>query len=314
MDEVTLRAWRPTMADYHAGPEISGSFLADVLREGLSVALHNRAEQQATAARSPRGRAVTTDARMAKGIALHKLISGDQDTVIRTARLRVVVRRGALWEDDLAAATRAGADALLLTSDAVAVAESWGSLWPRELLETWEVIREQATAAGLPVPDGEPVAREDTGQKSLIRAILRRWSPSVPEVSHRWEVVPGLWARIRWDMVSRAPSGVWTATSIKTTETPLVDRAWWRFWRRWYAVSDALYRDGLRNLFGAEPCARQTIVARLVPPYPWRRFDLSTRDAELDIIWEEEILPTLREIADAFARGEAHGAEERKDT
>lgn len=295
MDEATLRAWNPSMAEYHLGPEVSSGFLAEADREGLSVALHRRALAHAVAAASPRGRPLTTDPRMGRGILMHKNLSGDSETLIWTAQ-RARARRGAAWEHEVEQAEAAGADAVLLAHEVEAVAGSWASLW---------------SEIGQPLAENGGPPWRDTDAKRQIRAILKAWSPRVPEVSHRWEVLPGCWARIREDIVARAPSRMWAGFSIKTTTTPLVERHWWRFWRRWYARGDALYREGMRNLFGGEPVRRFLIVARLVPPYPWGLFDLSTRDAELDIIWEEGLLPQLREITEILACGESHGPEER---
>ena len=276
-----LRAWHPSMTDYHRHASISSGFLAAAhaeYGEGLSVAL---AERRAWLNEPLR---VTTTPRLAAGVALHAWLEDDPDTVIRIAPPAVKVRRGKKWTAALAAAEAAGASALLLAPHYLDLVRAWSSL--------------------IDPPEGA-----DTGAKSSIRAMLRRWSPRVPEVSHRWSPFEGCTCRIRPDLVCQAPSSTWYGISIKTTEIPLTPGRWWPFWTRHYRRSEAMYRAGLRDLFGDVPFRQLLVVARLVEPYPWAIFDLEERAAELDEAWETDVLPQLRIITEGLAVG--HGPEER---
>lgn len=288
-----LTAWRPSMAEYHAGHEVSAGFLRDVDREGLSVAFWRRAGQQLKARAHPGGRPLTTERALALGTLMHRNLFGDTSTVVEAAPPQVLARRGKLWEAAKAAAERRGADALLLAHEMAAAAESWASLWGETL----------------PLQQGTPIY-PDTGAKQLIRGMLRTWEPAVPEVSHRWEILPGLWGRIREDWCARGPR-LWTFAQFKTTRKSIVPHRWWPYWRREYALGFALYRQGLRNLFGDEPFAQVLVVARLAPPWQWVLYDMASRADELDELWESKGLPYCVTIKEALDRGECWGPEER---
>lgn len=293
MDEARLRAWSPSMAEYHAGFEVSQGFLADYRHLGLSEAIHART--------LPRSR-MTTKTELACGTTLHAWLqegvswspAGNwppgrgsrwqrrEGSSIRVAPPGVEARRGKEWAAALADAR--GADVLLLHKDFEACRASFDSLH-----------------------------RGDTGRKREILAMhfnWRRWA----EVSWRWELeeVPGLICRIRQDLVCEAPSGAWYCPGIKTTSKPVNERHWWPFWRRYYREAEALYREGLRNLFDATPFRQVLIVARTVPPYKWTWWDLESKAQELADVWYSELVPDLREIKETMDRGEWYGPEERE--
>jgi len=283
-DESRLVAWRPTMTEYHRHPSISSGFLSAAhseYGEGLSVAL---AERNDWLVRTAAGAEPTTKENLAAGITLHAWLEGDKETRIRVAHPRIKARRGEKWKAELSWARAVGAAALLLSEHHTKLCRAWDSLVGRD-------------------------PSVDTGAKVAIRAMLRRWSPRHPEVSHAWEPFEGCVCRIRQDLIAKAPSGVWYAISIKTTETPLTPGRWWPFWTRHYRRSEAFYRAGLRDLFGSTPFRQLLVVARLVPPWPWAIFDLEERAEELDNSWEQDVLPQLKVITEGLAVG--HGPEER---
>lgn len=280
--ESRLLSWRPTMAEYHSDSSISSGFLRDAAQEGLSVALTARGN----------GYELSTDRRMGRGTLLHKWFTSDESARILIAPADVRVRRGKRWDAAREEAAAASADAVVTVEDAEVCARSWLSL--------------------LAVPP-----YRDTPAKSQIRAVLRNWSPRFCEVSHRWEPeeVPGCVCRIRQDWVGRAPSGCWGDVQLKTTEKSLA--TWWRYWRRYVQRASAFYQRGMRDLVGA-PIRQFVVVARLPKdaqaegwPYPWAIFDLLPHADSLDALWNLEIVPGLRDIANALARGEAFGPEER---
>ena len=194
------------------------------------------------------------------------------------------MRRGEAWEWAKAQAITQGAHALLLEHE------------HQDLLAAYESLM-----------------REDTPAKREILAIFRRWTPRFPEVSHVWEpfVVDELGqCRIREDAVVQAPGGAWCAVQIKSTAAPLATYMR-RFWPRYVRRSSAFYRQGLLDLFGDTPFVQLLVVARLVPPYPWAIFSLAEHTETLDGIWTAELVPTLRDVTEALARGEQFGPEER---
>lgn len=283
-----LTAWRPSMTAYHEHQSISSGFLGKAhsrYGEGLSAALHERQEWLAelAAARAAGFQKIPATAPLlAKGAALHAWIEDDKAAIIRRAPPEVKVRRGKRWEAALRSALEDGADALLLTSELEELFYAWSSL-----------------------------ILADTEAKREILAILRRWSPRVPEVSHLWSPFEGCWCRIREDLMARAPSGMWGAFQIKTTSQPLTPGRWWPFWRRWYLRSSALYREGLRDLMAGEPFRQFLIVARLEAPYPWALFDLEDRAEEIETAWRDDVAPELENITSALAAGRCYGPEEK---
>lgn len=303
-DRVTpdrLRAWSPSMAEYHANPAISSGLIAGH-REGLSVALADRV----------RPRTVATAPPLVRGTILHAWISGDQTASVHVAPPTVTARRGAEWQRALERAQLGRADALALASDVAACCCAWASLWmPSE-------GHRRAWLDAAPPPMRAAVRRfclapwPDSGARSQLRAMLSRWRVW-PEVSHRWAPpeVPGAVCRIRQDVIAEAPSGAVVALSLKTTTKPLGASSWWPFWSRAYRRPEAFYRVGLRDLFGARPFHQALAVVRLEPPYPWAIYSLEERAAELDETWSAEVVPAIREITEALGRGEMHGPEER---
>lgn len=276
MIESRVTAWRPSMADYHADMSISSGFLSRVVDEGLSSALAERAMPTF----------ITTDARMAKGNLLHAWLEGGHDVdKIAVASAGVKVKRGNRWEEELAKALRSGASSILTTADRDAMIRSWSSLLDPGLF--------------------------DTPAKKQIRYILKSWTPKFYEVSHKWNPsgIESCWCRTREDIVARSPSGVWTAIQIKTTATPLA--RWWPYWRRYVRRSSAFYRASHRDLFREEPFNHLLIVGRTEPPYQWGLFKLVDYAEELDMLWQDDILPQLQDVTATLARGETYGPEER---
>lgn len=296
-----LRAWNPSMAEYHEDLSISSGLIAGY-RDGLSVALADQL----------RPRQVATSPPLVRGTLLHAMLSGDQTASVHVAPPTVTARRGARWLEALERARLARADALALASDVAACCCAWASLWM-----PFEGYR-RAWLDSAPPPMRAAVRRfcmapwPDSGARSQLRAMLSRWRVW-PEVSHRWEPdeVPGAVCRIRQDIVAKAPSGAVVALSFKTTTRPLGATSWWPFWSRTYRRSEAFYRAGLRDLLGEQAFHQVLAVVRLEAPFPWAIYSLEDRAAELDETWSAEVVPAIREITEALARGEMHGPEER---
>lgn len=319
-----LTAWTPTMQEYHDPTrepfEFSSSFLASV-RDGLSVALERRSS----------GSAMTTDKRMGRGGWLHALFSGDPTARFHVAPAEVRVRRGAKWAAAVEYGHEIGAEAVLLVSDVLDCWAAWRSLWGPT--EEWKILSRLLEACAhsqyFPVTARDALQAwcdrnrgkrlpADSEAKRTIRAILRRWSPRFPEVSHRWELsgVPGCRCRIREDLIPQAPSGAWATLQFKTTEKPLTG-----FVSRDLLRSLAFYREGHRDLFGRERFRQLLVVVRFEPPYPWAIFDVSSWAEDLDAAWNETLfgytmkyglrVPGLAEITEILARGDRHGPEEK---
>lgn len=274
--ENPFTRWRPSMADYLADPAISSGFLGQVADEGLSSALYERAQPQT----------ITTDPRMAKGNLLHAWLEDGHDLhQIAVASPDVKVRRGNNWLRELGKAIGRGASSILLTPERDGLVNAFSSLM-------------------------DPAEGWDTRAKFEIRCILKKWGPTLAEVSHRWSPFEGCWpCRTREDIVTRSPGGVRTAIQIKTTETPLA--RWWPYWRRYVRRSSAFYRASHVDLFEGEPFKHLLIVGRTVAPFQWALFDLANYAEELDDLWAGDILPRLEDITETFARGETYGPEER---
>lgn len=300
-----INGWTPSMTEYHLHDSISSGFLSRAHShwgEGLSTALAERWQWKEDLAAAQRfidreieadrvkpgtqARLLTTEPRLVTGTVLHAWIEGDATIKIRIAPPEVKVRRGKRWEAAKLGAIQSGAQVLTTQAHYAELMGIWASLW---------------TSQGTPY---------DTGAKRKIRAMLRRWEPRFPEVSHLWEPLSGCLCRIRQDLIAQAPKKkAWCAVSIKTTSKPLTPGRWWPFWRLNYSRSEAFYRAGLKGLFGDTPFAHILLVARTVPPHPWALFNLGEKAEELDAIWQKDCLPELQTITDCIESG--HGPEER---
>lgn len=295
-----LAAWTPSMKEYHSGPEISSGFLSTCRRLGLSEAYHGRLQPW---------EAPTTDTALACGTTLHVWLQAgrpvwapagewpngqsakwwtelsESRAPIRVAPPSVEARRGGPWEAAMAEARRGNADVLLLHKDF-----------------------EKCKAALM------SLLRYDTPAKREICSIYRDWE-KWPEVSWRWEPkeTPGIQCRVRQDLVCRTPQGHWVCPGIKTTTKPVNEIAWWRYWasrETGYREADALYRAGLRNLFGDTPFRQTLIVVRLKDSFKWCHFNLHEKAFELDGLWYNELVPRIQETSERMARGAWYGPEE----
>lgn len=282
-------SWHPSMAEYHAAPGISASYLSAIRREGYSTALLSRMRPQGS---------VETERLLVMGEAAHCLLQGLTPR-IHVCHSTVKRRAGNAWKEEVARAERLGYRGILL-------AHEWATV--------------QASLAS--VRNDLPYPSEAKRQIRLIAQAphLERW----PELSHRWRVLEGppeLWCKVRPDFVVRLPGGRLIQAPIKTTRTSLRPEDWWPFWRRYHLISAAFHWAGMLDCYGVE-VPQLWIVGRMTAPYPWAIYNISEPGAGAAYLggisaselireaWESQVLPELRSIHRCMIEGLVHGPEE----
>lgn len=286
--ENAVHRWQPTMQEYHAPIDPGGDWmfsagsLSRVAREGLGSELARVA--------APTPDIVETDVAINVGTLVHETLQGLSPTVfVGHETLMGRTKRRRLQSAALDAAI-CGYRAAILERDVEVAAYMVSSLQAQNT----------------------PAKR---AAMSLIQA-AHRW----PEVSHRWEIEPGIWAKVRPDLIVSCRSGP-VAVAIKTTARSLSDAEWWPHFRRWWLWSAAFHVYGCSDLF-SQPVPVIFITGRRRSPFPWRIDFLTNEDCGLGFLgsgdaknaiewtWNEELLPIFQEIGQQKLQGAQHGIEE----
>lgn len=282
------RRWTPSIAEYHApdpfhGPwSFSAGALARVASEGLGPYLAR--DPESLEAR------VETDVALNTGTLIHEMIQGLTPTVYAAPESIEAQRKRRNLRAAAAQAAAAGYAAVLLERDV------------------------RLAAAML-----ESLRLSNTPAKRAIMALTQA-VPRWPETSHKWEVAPEVWAKVRPDLITLQTERP-ISIAIKTTARPLADAEWWRGFRRWWLWSAAFHLRGVADLFG-QPVPLVFVTGRREYPFPWRVDFLSNSGygaefcrgpdarAMIESAWSTEISPLFETIERQKRKGAFYGPEE----